>query len=159
VTLRSLKADRHWKDSAVTDPAPKLHEYRGESISVTFDRQRCIHAEACVRGLPNVFDLKGRPWVQLDHGNADDIADVVEQCPSGALQYRRLTFGSAERAEQPPRIMVIPNGPLYVRGDLEYPTASGESVRSPRAALCRCGGSANKPFCDNTHREIGFEAP
>jgi hypothetical protein len=97
--------------------------------------------------------------VQPNRGNADDIADAIEQCPSGALQYRRLTFGSAERADDPPQITVISNGPLHVRGDLEYPTASGETVRSPRAALCRCGGSANKPFCDNTHREIGFEAP
>ena len=143
----------------MTDPAPKPREYRGESISVTFDSQRCIHAEACIRGLPAVFDMKARPWVQPNSGNADDIADTIERCPSGALQYRRVTFGSNERADQPPQITVIPNGPLYVRGDLEYPTANGELQPSPRAALCRCGGSANKPFCDNTHRDNGFQAP
>jgi uncharacterized Fe-S cluster protein YjdI len=141
------------------DARPASVEYRGEAIAVTFDRLRCIHAEECVRGLPAVFNREQRPWIQLARGNPADVADVVERCPSGALQYRRLTLGPEERPEDPPRITVVPNGPLYVRGDFEYPTASGESVRSPRAALCRCGGSANKPFCDNTHLRIGFEAP
>ena len=109
--------------------------------------------------MPNVFDLKQRPWVQPNRGNADDIADVVQRCPSGALTFMRLTFGSEERAEEPPRIIVIPDGPLYIRGNFEYPMAEGEMVRSPRAALCRCGDSSNKPFCDNSHVAKGFQAP
>ena len=141
------------------DQPLKPREYRGEAIAVTFDSNRCIHVAECVRGLPAVFDRNARPWVQPNRGNADDIADVIQRCPSGALTYKRVTVGSEEQAEHPPRIIVIPNGPLYVRGDFEYPTSSGEPVRSPRAALCRCGASANKPFCDNSHIEAGFDAP
>lgn len=143
----------------MADERPKPREYRGDSIAVTFDSLRCIHAEECVRGLPNAFDLKQRPWVQPNRGNADDIADVIQRCPSGALQFSRVTIGSEERAEDPPRIIVVPDGPLYVRGDFEYPTVSGEPVRSPRAALCRCGDSSNKPFCDDSHLAKGFAAP
>lgn len=57
-------------------------------------------------------------------------------------------------------IRIIKNGPLYLRGDFTIVNGSGELVvNDTRAALCRCGGSANKPFCDNTHKAIGFVAP
>ena len=50
------------------------------------------------------------------------------------------------------------NGPLYVRGDLDIDGAESDmkGVRF-RAALCRCGQSKNKPFCDNSHEEAGFK--
>ena len=59
---------------------------------------------------------------------------------------------------------VASDGPLYVKGDLRIGGATGEPGGSAaeearveyRAALCRCGESANKPFCDNTHHECGF---
>jgi CDGSH-type Zn-finger protein len=54
----------------------------------------------------------------------------------------------------------VPDGPLYVRGELEILDAEGGVVASgTRFALCRCGQSANKPFCDNAHRAAGFRAP
>ena len=50
-------------------------------------------------------------------------------------------------------------GPLYVRGPLPLNDAAGNSWEDAghRYALCRCGGSANKPYCDNTHVKMGFE--
>ncbi|MCU7722872.1 CDGSH iron-sulfur domain-containing protein [Actinoplanes sp. KI2] len=57
---------------------------------------------------------------------------------------------------------IIPyeNGPLIVRGDFELRTPSGEPIDPGRdtIALCRCGKSAIKPFCDGTHRLIRFRA-
>ncbi len=52
------------------------------------------------------------------------------------------------------------NGPLIVTGPATYVDANGEEQATSGAAiaLCRCGQSANKPFCDGTHREVGFEA-
>ena len=51
------------------------------------------------------------------------------------------------------------NGPLKVRGNLEIVSGTGRVVaRVTSAALCRCGGSASKPFCDGTHAEIGFRS-
>ena len=52
-----------------------------------------------------------------------------------------------------------PNGPLKVRGSLEILSSTGRAVaRVTSAYLCRCGGSANKPFCDGTHAKIGFRS-
>ena len=51
------------------------------------------------------------------------------------------------------------NGPLKVRGNLEIVSGTGRVVaRLTSAALCRCGGSATKPFCDGTHAKIGFRS-
>lgn len=53
----------------------------------------------------------------------------------------------------------MPNGPLAVSGNLEICAGTGRVVhRVTSARLCRCGGSANKPFCDGTHAKIGFVA-
>ncbi len=52
-----------------------------------------------------------------------------------------------------------PDGPLGIRGPLEICSGTGRTVlRTERAALCRCGGSAKKPFCDGTHARIGFKS-
>ena len=51
------------------------------------------------------------------------------------------------------------DGPLQVRGNLEITSGTGRVVaRVQQARLCRCGGSANKPFCDGTHARIGFKS-
>jgi CDGSH-type Zn-finger protein len=62
-----------------------------------------------------------------------------------------------------PKIAVLPNGPYYLLNDLEAAPvpnlrrASGEACATVRGvALCRCGASKNKPFCDGTHSTIGF---
>ena len=55
-------------------------------------------------------------------------------------------------------IRVLEDGPLLVKGDVEIVDAQGNPVTTPERgwALCRCGGSTNKPFCDGTHSKIGF---
>lgn len=51
------------------------------------------------------------------------------------------------------------DGPLLVRSPLSVRTAGAEDgIEKPKAALCRCGKSANKPFCDGAHRDIEFRA-
>lgn len=52
------------------------------------------------------------------------------------------------------------NGPLLVRGDFTLQTPDGQVIEPGRGtiALCRCGKSASKPFCDGTHKAIGFRA-
>ncbi len=52
------------------------------------------------------------------------------------------------------------NGPLIVEGPVELFDTDGNKVTvdKPRIALCRCGASSNKPFCDGTHSIIGFQA-
>lgn len=55
-------------------------------------------------------------------------------------------------------ITPYPDGPLLVRGDVELYTTDGEPIAPHRrtVALCRCGLSALKPFCDGTHKAAGF---
>lgn len=125
-------------------------EYAGKDITVTFDLARCIHVANCWRGLPEVFDTRQRPWVQPDGAPADLVAQVVERCPSGALQYVRHDGGPAEH-HAVTSVRSAPDTPNYLVGDLEIHTEHGV-VHTPRAALCRCGKSSHKPFCDNSHQ-------
>ena len=52
------------------------------------------------------------------------------------------------------------NGPYLIMGSATYVDADGNEQTTPgtAVALCRCGQSSNKPFCDGTHRKVGFEA-
>lgn len=137
--------------------AAKLHIYRSQDIVVKYDLQRCIHAADCLRGLPAVFDTRKRPWVQPSAAGADEVAEVVTRCPSGALHFERLDGGAPERPPARNTITVSPDGPLYARGDIELVTPDGVVLlEETRAAFCRCGASDNKPFCDNSHLKIGF---
>ena len=147
----------------------RARHYRGKEASVTFDTHRCIHAEVCVRGLPQVFDVSRRPWILPDGGDPKRLERVVLGCPTGAL---RMAPGTDERVEAGPEaaatilpetprnknsLSVVPDGPLYARGNLEIEAAAGaEILRDTRAAFCRCGASENKPLCDQSHARVGF---
>lgn len=138
----------------------KERHYRGAGIVVRYDVRRCIHVAECVRGLPRVFDPGARPWVDADGAPADQIADVVLRCPTGALHFERTDGGPQEPRPGRNTIRVEAGGPLYLHGDLHLRAADGEPVvDDTRLALCRCGHSANKPFCDGSHDEIGFDDP
>ncbi len=63
--------------------------YKGKDIDVLFHSGKCGHSANCVRGLPGVFNVKKKPWIQADGETADKIADLIDKCPSGALQYIR----------------------------------------------------------------------
>jgi CDGSH-type Zn-finger protein len=55
------------------------------------------------------------------------------------------------------KITIRDNGPLLVDGDFTLVDAAGNEVPIKKKALCRCGGSTTKPFCDGTHSKIGFQ--
>jgi uncharacterized Fe-S cluster protein YjdI/CDGSH-type Zn-finger protein len=133
--------------------------YRGKDIEVSFDLDICIHIGECLRGQPKVFDLNRRPWTLPEMGEADEVADVVRRCPSGALLYRRLDGGPQEIPEETTTVTPMRNGPLLVTGMIEVTREDGTVDTLPRATLCRCGESLHKPFCDNRHIAAGFRAP
>lgn len=56
-------------------------------------------------------------------------------------------------------IRALPKGPLMVRGACEIRGSDGEPLYSKNGVvlLCRCGNSSSKPFCDGTHKRIGFD--
>src|SRR6476661_4365762 len=130
--------------------------HQGE-IAVLWEPKLCIHAGYCFRGLPEVFQPESRPWVKVDAATAEKIAEVVMTCPTGALHFERLDGGPQEPQLEETTINARPNGPLYVRGRLRITGPGGHLIREEtRVALCRCGQSGNKPFCDGSHRRVGF---
>ena len=134
-----------------------IHEYDGEDITVTWDGKRCIHARECVRGLPGVFDPDERPWIDPDEADADDVAEVITRCPTGALQFERNDGGWVESTPDENTIAVTPDGPLYASGDIDIVDEDGDVLLSDtRVAFCRCGASGTKPFCDGSHAKVGF---
>ncbi len=138
----------------------RIRSYEGADITVRYDVARCIHAAECVRGLNRVFDPDAKPWINPDGAPAEDIAKVIHECPTGALSYER----HEEARSNPPSVVPSPgelticaDGPIYVHGNLELISPDGESTgRETRLALCRCGASTNKPFCDNSHTGVEF---
>ena len=136
----------------------KAREYQAEGIVVSYDVKRCIHAEECVRGLPSVFDLGSRPWIQPNEASPDELAEVIIECPSGALHFERTDGGSAEAIPEDNIVLLAVNGPVYIQGNVKVTTPDGETFTDTRVALCRCGASDNKPFCDNSHLKIDFQA-
>ena len=136
----------------------KIRRYTSADIDVTYDSKRCIHAAECVRRLSAVFDTQKRPWVQPDNAHADAVAEVVVRCPTGALHYERKDGGTDELIPRQNTIIPTVDGPLYVSGNIRIQTEEGELVfEDTRLALCRCGASGNKPFCDSSHRRIKFQ--
>ena len=136
-----------------------IHQYSGEEIEVSYDVNRCIHARECVRGLPEVFDPDKRPWIEPDSADADELADVIMECPTGALHFERTDDGPEETIPDKNSVTVVPDGPLYLHGDIDITRPDDETLLADtRVALCRCGLSENKPLCDNSHAEADFQA-
>ena len=106
----------------------KILTYDGDDITVTYDIKRCIHAANCVDGLPEVFDPERKPWIDANEAPGNKIADVIETCPTGALQYK---MKASERTETPPshnRISLQKDGPVYMYGDIEVQDHEGNVV-------------------------------
>jgi uncharacterized Fe-S cluster protein YjdI len=133
-----------------------MKEYATEEIVVEWEPRLCFHSKNCVRSLPQVFDETRRPWITVDAASADEVDAAVARCPSGALRARRVGV-PARMGEGAPEIRASANGPLLLSGGVRVLDAEGNLLyEGERAALCRCGGSGNKPFCDGTHRTNGF---
>ena len=127
-----------------------------DDIRVQWFSSRCIHSAACIRDLPEVFDPRRRPWINLAAASADAIANAVLTCPTGALHFAR-PHGGAEPVPDIVTILPVRNGPYFVRGPVEITGMEGQVLRrDSRVALCRCGRSRHLPFCDNTHRATDF---
>jgi CDGSH-type Zn-finger protein/uncharacterized Fe-S cluster protein YjdI len=136
----------------------KVFKYDGAQADVHWDGRLCIHIGECGHAKNALFVGGRQPWCQPDQVSPDEVADVVGRCPTGALTYERKDGGTQEVADTENVVSVMYNGPLYVRGDVQVDGAAEDmsGVRF-RAALCRCGQSKNKPFCDNSHEEAGFK--
>ena len=131
--------------------------YIGRKITIHDNRSICAHAGACTDGLPSVFRMKQEPWIDADAASVDEIIATIQNCPSGALSYSIEDLESSASDENP-AVFIAPNGPYVVSGGeglLDTDWAQGAS--KSKYALCRCGASKNKPFCDGSHWAIEFK--
>jgi uncharacterized Fe-S cluster protein YjdI len=132
-----------------------VKEYPGDEVTIIWQAHKCIHSEKCWRNLGEVFRYKQKPWVDPNGASADAVRTQIEQCPSGALTYAGQE--GAAPLESKLQATVIPNGPIIVKGSLKFSHADGSSTLEENPVLCRCGASSKKPFCDGSHKKIGFE--
>jgi hypothetical protein len=108
------------------------------------------------------------------------IIEVVNKCPTQALTYKNNGDLSEQELEnqfveqkeeenprtlntqtttrvKPTNVRIMKDGPIVVDGDYEVIGANDETLKpSIMTSFCRCGGSGNLPYCDGTHRKIGF---
>lgn len=133
-------------------------KYSTDQITVHWKPEVCIHSKICWTQLRTVFDPSKRPWINLEGATTEEIIAQVKKCPSGAISY---TMNNEAETEKPAYELCVaemaPNGPLLVRGEIIVKDAQGNEVRKNNVtAFCRCGASANKPYCDGSHRNSGF---
>ncbi|MES3106882.1 ferritin-like domain-containing protein [Sphingomonas aurantiaca] len=126
----------------------------GREIEISYDGKRCIHARFCVTGAPRTFlaNVDG-PWIFPDATDYEELSAIVRNCPSGALHYRRKD-GHDEKAPPVNLMALREDGPYAARAEIVL----DGSPAGFRATLCRCGASKNKPFCDKSHKYVGFKA-
>ncbi len=145
----ALTADR-------TPRTERARSFEADTIVMTDDESLCEHAGFCSNRVTNV-------WKMIRKSNDPEVRDrlitMVSNCPSGRLAVAEPDGTPIEPGFEP-SIATVPNGPLWVRGGIPITTQDGFTYETRnRVTLCRCGQSKNKPFCDGTHAEIGFEAP
>ncbi len=152
----SERATKHTPDG--------VKDFPGKEITVHFNKLQCAAAGECAAGLPSVFHhggivriATGQPWVQPDREDAEQIIDVIRRCPSGALRYTYKGETGPDSTE-PTGIRIRRDGPYEVEGEMPLRTTFwSEGATRQIYALCRCGASGNKPFCDGSHFRVKFK--
>lgn len=137
-----------------------VKEYSNEDLTVVWQPARCIHSEKCFHGLSDVFNPKNRPWVSVKGGSSIEIKNQIDKCPSGALSYKLINadLKKSEIISEEQIVEVVKDGPLMIYGNINVRNHDGsETSKHKVTAFCRCGASNNKPYCDGSHKKIGFE--
>ncbi len=138
--------------------------YSGPKLDMKDNPSFCAVARFC--------DARGKAWSNVKRTDTEEGREIVSSeamlCPSGRLVAIEKSDGEPQVLEpefDQPRIGLVEDptedcsGPLWIQGGVEVVAADGEAyeVRN-RVTLCRCGKSANKPFCDGSHVNAGWRA-
>ncbi len=134
--------------------------FQGPRISLTDNKKYCAFMRFC--------DAKGRIWNIVEEATTDDEINIVKHEAAHCAGGRLLVWdNNTKKPYEPnfsPSISLIEDpgikvsGPIWVKGGIRIESSNGESyeIRN-RIALCRCGQSSNKPFCDGTHASCKFQ--
>lgn len=142
--------------------APRAEDAKvvsGADRDLTDDEKLCAYGRFC--------DVDGGVWSLVSDPGSEAkslVAGIVHHCPGGRLGLKDPTTG--EELDEPiavglaliedPQLGDL-SGPLRASGGIPVVSASGEQYEvRDRQALCRCGASSNKPFCDGSHASVGF---
>jgi CDGSH-type Zn-finger protein len=148
------------KETASRRPIERESEHiEGPTHVLSDDENLCAFARFC--------DPGGKIWALIEKTDQPGVRDLAIReamhCPSGRLVMRDKNTHQAEEPELPPSIGLVEDptircsGPLWVRGGIRVESADGKAyeVRN-RVTLCRCGASANMPFCNGSHASVKF---
>lgn len=161
---------------------PRNRQYTNGEITVFWKPSKCIHATTCFRELIEVFNPGRRPWVNMEGAPTRRIIEVVNKCPTQALEWKynkdlsaeekAVAPGSSEEVTpetvskeeavgahtRPAKITIMKDGPIVVEGDFKVIGAQGNELKTMiMTSFCRCGNSKSMPYCDGTHRKVGFQ--
>jgi len=136
-------------------------KYSNGDVTIIWRPDLCNHSAICFRTLPNVFKPWDRPWIDPNAASTEDLIKTVKRCPTRALMYE-INAPEPEKeekgvAKESAVITILQDGPILVEGHYRVIDEQGnEIVCREDPALCRCGASKKKPFCDGTHADIMF---
>lgn len=151
--------------SSIKNKKESSRPYTNGELTVFWRPNLCIHSANCLIGQPKVFSSIRRPWINMQGASTAEIIKVVNTCPSRAITFlkksRTAASGkrkSSSRKVSPAKIQILKDGPALIRGDFILRDSDNKKIKVERdvAAICRCGQSGKKPFCDGTHHKIGF---
>jgi CDGSH-type Zn-finger protein len=148
-------------DRTPYDDRSDLEAFEGGMLKLT-DDGRCAFARFCHRKGGDVWTLTEEA---ADADTKSEAIAAANECPAGRLVQHDKENGNAEiEPELEPKIAILQDpekqssGPIAVEGGIPLESADGTMYETRnRYALCRCGGSRNKPFCDAMHVTLGFE--
>jgi methylamine---glutamate N-methyltransferase subunit C len=133
----------------------RTDDYKGSEITIHDDRGICSHVGFCTDGLPKVFRMGVEPWIDPDAEPVKKIIETIRKCPSGALSYS-IDGVKYDKYHDKPEIKVNEDGAYFVRGFIDL-NDDDKPNSLEHYALCRCGNSKNKPFCDGQHWYTKFK--
>jgi uncharacterized Fe-S cluster protein YjdI len=142
-----------------------IKKYTNGEITIVWKRSACIHATHCFVELPEVFDPAERPWINANGASTEKIIAQIKRCPTDALSFyyndpekNNSDMENNKEEKNTVNIEILPNGPALVKATKISVDHKGEkSEKEEMVALCRCGASKTKPYCDGTHYSTKFE--
>jgi len=133
-------------------------EYTNGETTVVWRAEKCVHSGICLLGLPKVFNLQRRPWVDMEGADTEAIEAQVAKCPSGALSIKGKDYLREQRLDEIAQegegieITVVKGGPVIVSGVARVKNPRGRVWKEGQdLAFCRCEKSKDYPFCDGSH--------
>ncbi len=157
---------------------PNDRQYTNGEITVYWKPAKCIHATTCFRELLEVFNPRNRPWINMKGATSEKIIEVTDKCPTAAIYWKynkdldEVPEVSQDYSKEvnpeslhtskkiyiaATRISIMKDGPILVEGDFSVTGSDGIELKPMlMTSFCRCGQSHAQPFCDGTHRKVGF---